>query len=302
MALVRAGVGRIRIIDRDLPETSNLPRQVLFDEADVAAGHPKAVAAARHLERINARALVEPIVADLTAASAPRLLGGVDVIVDGTDNFEARFLINEFACRAGVPWVHGGAIGAEGRVLSVVPGTSACLRCLVPEPPAPGALPTCDTAGVIGPVALVVGAVEAAEVMKLIVGAGPQVGNRLLVCDLWENLWRTVDLAPLAAMGCPTCRGGDYPWLEGRAGSQATVLCGRDAVQVAPAPGLEGIDLGAFAERMAEVGRVVANRWIVRVTIEEGMELAVFADGRAIVSGTRDEARARGLVARYVGT
>jgi adenylyltransferase/sulfurtransferase len=302
MALVRAGVGRIRIIDRDLPETSNLPRQVLFDEADVAAGHPKAVAAARHLERINARALVEPIVADLTAASAPRLLGGVDVIVDGTDNFEARFLINEFACRAGVPWVHGGAIGAEGRVLSVVPGTSACLRCLVPEPPAPGALPTCDTAGVIGPVALVVGAVEAAEVMKLIVGAGPQVGNRLFVCDLWENLWRTVDLAPLAAKGCPTCRGGDYPWLEGRAGSQATVLCGRDAVQVAPAPGLEGIDLGAFAERMAEVGRVVANRWIVRVTIEEGMELAVFADGRAIVSGTRDEARARGLVARYVGT
>lgn len=301
MALVRAGVGRIRIIDRDLPEMSNLPRQVLFDEDDVAAGHPKAVAAARHLGRINAACSVEPIVADLTAASASRLLGGVDVLVDGTDNFEARFLINEFACRERLPWVHGGAIGAEGRVLSVVPGTSACLRCLVPEPPAPGALPTCDTAGVIGPVAFVVGAVEAAEVMKLIVGAGTHVGNRLLVCDLWENLWRTVDLAPLAEAGCPTCRGGDYPWLEGRAGSQATVLCGRDAVQVAPAPGLDGIDLGVFAERMAGVGRVVANRWIVRVTLGEGVELAVFADGRAIVSGTRDEARARGLVARYVG-
>ena len=301
MALVRGGIGRIRIIDRDVPELSNLPRQVLFDEADVVAGLPKAVAATRHLERINAACRIEPIVADLTPTSAPRLLGGADVIVDGTDNFEARFLINEFACREGIPWVHGGAIGAEGRVLSVLPGASACLRCLVPEPPAPGALPTCDTAGVIGPVALVVGAVEAAEVMKIVVGADTLVGNRLLVCDLWENLWRTVDLAPLAAAGCPTCRGTDYPWLEGRAGTQATVLCGRDAVQVAPSPGLAGIDLGAFAERMASVGRVVANRWIVRVTIDEGIELAVFADGRTIVTGTRDEARARGLVARYVG-
>lgn len=301
MALVRAGVGRIRIIDRDVPELSNLPRQVLFDEADVAAGLPKAVAAASHLRRINAACQIEPIVADITPAIASRLLGGVDVIVDGTDNFEARFLINEFACREGIPWVHGGAIGAEGRVLSVLPGRSACLRCLVPDPPAPGALPTCDTAGVIGPVALVVGAVEAAEVMKIIVGAEAPVGNRLLVCDLWDNLWRSVDLSPLASAGCPTCRGNDFPWLEGRAGTQATVLCGRDAVQVAPGPGLAGIDLAAFAERMAAVGRVVANRWIVRVTVEEGIELAVFADGRTIVSGTRDEARARGLVARYVG-
>ena len=301
LALVRAGIGRIRIIDRDVPELSNLPRQVLFDEADVAAGLPKAVAAASHLRRINAACRIDPIVADLTPASAPRLLGDVDVIVDGTDNFEARFLINELACREGIPWVHGGAIGAEGRVLAVLPGRSACLRCLVPDPPAPGALPTCDTAGVIGPVALVVGAVEAAEVMKIIVGTDSPVGNRLLVCDLWDNLWRCVDLAPLAVAGCPTCREHDFPWLEGRAGTQAAVLCGRDAVQVAPAPGLAGIDLAAFAERMAAVGGVVANRWIVRVTVEEGLELAVFADGRTIVSGTRDEARARGLVARYVG-
>ena len=298
LALVRAGIGRIRIIDRDVPELSNLPRQVLFDEADVAAGLPKAVAAASHLRRINAACRID---ADLTPASAPRLLGDVDVIVDGTDNFEARFLINELACREGIPWVYGGAIGAEGRVLAVLPGRSACLRCLVPDPPAPGALPTCDTAGVIGPVALVVGAVEAAEVMKIIVGTDSPVGNRLLVCDLWDHLWRCVDLAPLAVAGCPTCREHDFPWLEGRAGTQATVLCGRDAVQVAPPPGLVGIDLAAFAERMAAVGRVVANRWIVRVTVEEGLELAVFADGRTIVSGTRDEARARGLVARYVG-
>ncbi|MFM7250965.1 MAG: ThiF family adenylyltransferase [Planctomycetaceae bacterium] len=300
MALTRAGVGRLRIIDRDVPERSNLPRQVLFDEADVAAGIPKAVAAAGHLERIDSSCRIEPVVADLTAASAARLLGGVDLIVDGTDNFEARFLINEFACGAGIPWVHGGAIGAEGRVLAVLPGRTACLRCLVPEPPAPGALPTCETAGIIGPAALVVGAVEAAEAIKILVGALDRVGNRLLVCDLWENLWRCVDLAPLAAAGCPTCRQGDYPWLEGRAGGGATPLCGRDAVQVAAPPGA-AVDLAAFAARMAACGRVTANPWIVRVALEGGIELAVFADGRAIVSGTRDEARARGLVARWLG-
>lgn len=300
MALVRAGIGAVRIIDRDLPELSNLPRQVLFDEADVAAGLPKAVAAARHLERMASACRIEAVVADLSATNASRLLGGVDVIVDGTDNFEARFLVNEYSCREGIPWVHGGAIGAEGRVLSVLPGKSACLRCLVPEPPAPGVLPTCDTAGVLGPVALVVGAVEASEAIKILAGAIDRVGNRLLVCDLWENSWRTVDLEPLAEAGCPTCRGGDYPWLEGRVGTQATVLCGRDAVQVIPTPGA-GIELPAFAARMADVGSVVANPWIVRVTVEGGIELAVFADGRTIVSGTRDEARARGLVARYVG-
>ena len=300
MALVRAGVGHVRIIDRDLPELSNLPRQVLFDEADVTAGLPKAVAAARHLERINSAARIEPIVADLTAANADALLGGVDVIVDGTDNFEARFIVNEFACRHGMPWVHGGAIGAEGRVLAVLPGQTACLRCLVPEPPAPGTLPTCETAGIIGPAALVVGAVEAAEAIKLLAGVSDGRDHRLLVCDLWSNVWRTVDLSALAAEGCPTCRGGDHPWLEGRLGGRATALCGRDAVQV-PAPTGGTIDLAAVAERLAAVAVVTANRWIVRAEVEQGIQLSVFADGRAIVSGTREEARARAIVSKYLG-
>ena len=299
MALVRAGVGFVRLIDRDVPERSNLPRQVLFDEADVAAGLPKAVAAARHLTAINSAATIEPVVADLTAANVTDLLGGVDVIVDGTDNFEARYLVNEYACRQGVPWVHGGAIGAEGRVLTIVPGRTACLRCLVPEPPAAGSLPTCDTAGIIGPAALVVGAVEAAEAIKLLCGAHDQITGRMLVCDLWDNVWRTIDLAALAAEGCPTCRGGDSPWLEGRLGGRPTALCGRDAVQVMSA--VAGIDLAAVAARLAAVAAVHANPWIVRAQIEPGIELAVFADGRAIVSGTRDEARARALVARYLG-
>jgi adenylyltransferase/sulfurtransferase len=299
VALVRAGVGMLRLIDRDLPEISNLPRQLLFDEQDVRDGLPKAVAAKRQLAKVDGEVAIEAEVADLTAGNAGRLLGGVDCIVDGTDNFEARFLINDFACREGVPWVYGGAIGAEGRVLAVRPGKTACLRCLIPEPPAAGALPTCETAGIIGPAAMVVGAVQAAEAIKLLVGASA-TGHAMLVCDLWEGVWRSLDLTPLAEAGCPTCRGHDFPWLEGRAGSGSTAVCGRDAVQVVPAfPGV--IDLTALAGRLRGMGEVTANPWLMRIDIEPGLRLSVFADGRAIVSGTRDEAKARAIVSRYVG-
>jgi len=262
MALVRAGVGFVRIIDRDVPELSNLPRQVLFDEADVVAGVPKAAAAAAHLQRINSAAAIEPVVADLTPASAAALLGGVDLIVDGTDNFEARFLINEFSCRHGIPWIYGGAIGAEGRVMTVLPGKTACLRCLIPDPPAPGVMPTCDTAGIIGPAAVVVGAIEAAEAIKLIVGATDRLGNRLLACDLWEGVWRSIDVSSLAEHGCATCRSSDFPWLEGRLGGQAAAICGRDAVQVASPVGVT-IDLAALAARLGPFGAVTANPWLV---------------------------------------
>jgi len=300
LALARAGIGYLRLIDRDVPELSNLPRQVLFDEADVTAGLPKAVAAAHQLERMNSAIVVEPVVADLVAATADRLLGGVDLIVDGSDNFAARYLVNEFACATGIPWVYGGAIGAEGRVLAVVPGQTACLRCLVPDPPAAGALPTCDTAGIIGPAALVVGAVQAAETIRLLADPTAAPSGRMLVCDLWQGAWRTIDLSPLAADGCPTCRGGDRPWLEGRMGGVTTVLCGRDSVQVA-ATTQASVDLDALAARLAGVAPVAANRWMVRAEIEPGIELVVFADGRALVGGTRDEARARTIVARYLG-
>lgn len=298
MALARAGVGFLRLIDRDVPEPSNLPRQVLFDEADVAAGLPKAVAAARQLSRINSDAAFEPIVADLTPANAVSLLAGVDVIVDGTDNLEARYLVNEVACRSCTPWVHGGTIGAEGRVLTVIPGQTACLRCLVPEPPPPGTLPTCDTAGIIGPAALVVGAVQAAEAIKLLTGEAKATAGRMLACDLWAFQWRVVDLAPLAAAGCPTCRAGDAPWLEGRLGGAATPLCGRDAVQVAAGGGR--VDLPALAARLAGVATVTANKWLLRAEVEPGIRLSVFADGRAIVDGTSDPARSRAIVARYL--
>ena len=299
MTLVRAGVGFLRIIDRDVPELSNLPRQVLFDEADVVAGVPKAAAAAAHLRRINSAAQIEPVVADLTPGNAATLLGGVDLLVDGTDNFEARFVVNEYACRHGIPWVYGGAIGGEGRVMTVLPGRTACLRCLIPDPPAPGVMPTCDTAGIIGPTAVVVGAIEAAEAIKLIVGVAG-MGNRLLVCDLWEGVWRSIDLSSLAEHGCATCRGSDFPWLEGRLGGQAAAICGRDAVQVAALSGVT-VDLTALASKLRPFGAVTANPWLVRAEVEPGIQLSVFADGRAIVAGTREESKARAVVARYVG-
>ena len=300
MALVRAGVGRVRIIDRDLPELSNLPRQVLFEEADVAAGIPKAAAAARHLERVNSAAVIEPVVADLTAANASALLSGADVIVDGSDNFEARFIVNEFSCRHGIPWVYGGAIGAEGRVMAVWPGRTACLRCLVPDPPAAGTLPTCETAGILGPASLVVGAVEAAEAIKILVCGSDEPQSRLLACDLWDGVWRSYDLSALAEQGCPTCRGGEFPWLDGKMAGRATVLCGSDAVQI-EAIGAGTIDLVDLAARLGPLGGVTANPWLVRIDVEDGLRLSVFADGRAIVSGTREESKARAIVARYVG-
>ena len=300
MALVRAGVGRLTLIDRDVPEWSNLPRQILFTEQDVREGLPKAVVAARRLQEIDSRLQVEGEVADLTASTIGPLCATADLIVDGTDNFETRFLINDFACRESIPWIYGGVIGAEGRVQAVVPGVTACLRCLVPAPPAPGSLPTCDTAGVIGPAVLVVGGVQAAEAIKLLVGTDQPPPSRLLVCDLWESSWRTIDLSPLAVAGCGSCRGDDHPWLVGSGSTEATVLCGQDAVQFRVGAA-QSLDLEDLAARLGAVGPVTLNRWLLRAEVEPGITLSVFTDGRLIVTGTREPARGRSIAARYVG-
>ena len=298
-ALARAGVGRLTLIDRDVPEWSNLPRQFLFTEQDVRAALPKAVVAARRLQEVDSRLSVTPQVADLTCGNIAHLIADADLIVDGTDNFETRFLINDFACESSLSWIYGGVIGAEGRVMPVVPGVTACLRCLIPDPPAAGSLPTCDTAGVIGPAVLVVGGVQAAEAIKLLVSTDQPPASQLLVFDLWEPTWRTIDLAPLAAVGCGSCRGNDRPWLASRQ-SEATLLCGQDAVQFLPAA-TRPADLESLAARLGEAGPVTANRWLVRAEVEPGVTLSVFADGRLIVTGIRDATRARSIVARYVG-
>jgi adenylyltransferase/sulfurtransferase len=299
--LVRAGVGHLRIVDRDFVELTNLQRQVLFDEEDVAAGLPKAVAAAAKLRRINSQVEVEPVVADFDHHNALALCEGVDCILDGTDNFETRYLLNDVSLRQGIPWVYGGCIGAEGQTMTILPHQTPCLRCLMPEPPPAGAAATCDTAGILAPIVNVIASYQAMEAMKILAGHKEAVQPNLLVFEMWENRVRQLRIAGLSeGTDCPACQGREFPWLEGRRGSHTVALCGRNAVQLMPSRQTH-ISLEELAGRLAGMGRVTHNPFLVRLEIP-GYSLAVFGDGRAIVSGTDDIALARTLYARYVGT
>jgi adenylyltransferase/sulfurtransferase len=298
--LVRSGVGRVRIVDRDFVELTNLQRQVLFDEDDVAAALPKAVAAARKLARINSQVEVEPIVADVNHANILGLCEGVDVILDGTDNFEARFLVNDAAVKLGIPWVYGGCLGDEGTTITILPKETPCLRCVMAEPPPPGATPTCDTAGVLAPIVNVVASLQANEALKILSGNRQAVNRRWTLLELWDNAIRQVEIGGLRdASDCPTCRRGEFPWLAGERASHTAVLCGRNAVQLS-FPGRERLDLDELARKLAPVGRVSRNPFLLRLAVDDFV-LTVFPDGRAIVGGTDDVAAARNLYARYVG-
>ena len=298
--LVRSGVGHVRIVDRDFLELSNLQRQVLYDEADVALGLPKAIAAANKLRAINSEVTVEPVVADVAHKNVADLAGDCDVVVDGTDNFEVRFLLNDFAHATGTPWVYGGVIGAEGQSLTIVPGETACLACMLDEPPPPGATPTCDTAGVLGPAVNLVAAIQSAEAMKLLSGNREAISRKLTVVDLWRNTLRQVDLSKLQASGdCRVCSDRDYGWLDGRRGSQAAILCGRNAVQLRP-DAEQSLDLISLAESLDGVAETFANPYLLRAETENHT-ITIFPDGRAIVSGTDDVAVARSVFAQLVG-
>ncbi len=297
--LARAGIGYLRLVDRDFVEITNLQRQVLFDEADAAEGLPKAVAAAAKLRRINSAIEFEPIVADVTAGNVLSLFDGVNLIIDGTDNLETRFLLNEAALKRKIPWIYGGAIGATGQSLTILPGGSPCLRCVIPESPPPGTMPTCDTAGILASAIHTIAAVQACEAIKILSGNVAAANRGLLVVDLWENHVRYVGLSRLAETGCPTCRECDYPWLAGRRGSQSAILCGRNAVQLAAASNGENSrppSLDALAKKLAGVGQLSRNAYLVRLAID-GYTITLFADGRAIIAGTDDIATARGVYA-----
>lgn len=213
--LVRAGVGRVRIVDRDRVELHNLQRQVLFDEEDAAEQRPKAVAAARRLARINSEVAVEPIFDEITAGNIETFVQDVDVIVDGTDNFPTRFLVNDVAVKHAIPWIYGGCVGTEGQVMAIVPGQTPCLRCLLPECPDPAKLPTCPTHGILGPTVGVIASLEAMEAMKLLSRNAEAVSSRLTVVNLWENLFRQIDVSSLRDQSdCPTCKHRRFTWLE----------------------------------------------------------------------------------------
>ena len=297
--LVRAGVGTVRIVDRDFVELSNLHRQSLFDEQDARQQLPKAIAAAEKLRRINSTVAIEPIVADIDHTNVEQFCQGVDVLLDGTDNFETRFLLNDAAVRGGLPWVYGGCVGAEGLSMTIRPGLTPCLRCLMPDCPLPGSTPTCDTAGILGPVVGVIASIEAIEAIKILSGHAEAASRSLTVVELWNGHMRQVDVSRLREqVDCPTCKRHEFPWLAGRGGNRSAVLCGRNAVQLTHPGGRVSLD--ELAARLRGVGRVTQNQFLLRLVVEP-YELTIFPDGRAIIGGTDDPATARSLYARYVG-
>lgn len=296
--LVRAGVGTLRIIDRDFVEESNLQRQILFDEEDVRAVLPKAIAAEKKLRSANSLVNVEGLVEDVNASSISRLLDGFDLIVDATDNFDARFLINDYAVKTGIPWVYGACVGSYGLTFPILPGDGACLRCVFESAPPAGVSPSCDTAGVIGPIVSVIAGIQVAEALKILSGRRDRINRRITTIDLWENRYEVVDLPP-PYPECPCCGKREYPYLDGSLGADVTTLCGRNSVQIRRREGAS-IDLDDLARRLEQVGSLERNRFLLRAMID-GYQLTVFADGRAIVNGTYDVAVAKSLYSRYIG-
>jgi adenylyltransferase/sulfurtransferase len=296
--MVRAGVGGLTVIDRDYVEESNLQRQSLFTEEDAALSLPKASAAEARLRKLNSEVEVRGVIADLSPENAAGALGGAHLVLDGTDNFETRFLVNDVCVREGIPWVYGACVGSYGLALLVRPRQSPCLRCVLEELPAPGSGPTCDTAGVVAPIVQVIAGIQAAEGLKVLAGRTESLLPGIVSVDLWRGHFEVVHLRDRAPW-CPACTAGRYDYAEARSGGSA-VLCGRDAVQVRPSAASH-LDLAALARRLAGAGRVTANEHLVRFAASDA-ELVVFADGRAIVKGVRDATQARSVYAKYVGS
>jgi adenylyltransferase/sulfurtransferase len=294
-ALARAGVGQITIIDRDYVETSNLQRQWLFDEDDAANALPKAAAAATKLRRINSGVRVEARVTDLTSENAGELLARANVILDGTDNFETRYLINDVAVKLGIPWIYGAAVGSYGVTMPVFPSKTACLSCVFPEPPV-GTQPTCDTAGVLNSVTASIAAFQVADALKILAGAAERVEPRLLTIDVWENTIHSAQ-AGRRDPECPACGRREFRYLEA-ARRRPITLCGRNAVQIHESR--RSLNLGELRTALEPLGAVRANEYALRFSCPP-YEMTVFADGRAIIKGTEDLGVARSLYARFVG-
>ncbi len=299
--LARSGIGRLRIVDRDFLEISNLQRQVLFDELDVANHLPKAIAAAEKLERINSAIAIEPIVADVEPTNVESFLDDVDIILDGTDNFEVRFLLNDVSVKHSIPWIYGGCLGADGQTMTILPSETACLNCLMLDgPPPPGTTPTCDAFGILSPIINVIASIQANEAIKILSGNRDAVSRKLSIVGLWDNTFRQMDVSTLRdRVDCPTCRQQQFQWLNGQRGSQSAVLCGRNAVQLSFA-GRESISLDQLESRLAPLGRVERNKFLIKFTVDR-FSITAFPDGRAIVSGTDDITLARKLYAQYLG-
>ncbi len=301
--LVRAGVGHTLICDRDFIEPNNLQRQVLFDEDDIAANLPKAEAAARKLRRVNSEVNIEPAAVDVNHTNIARLAEGAHLLLDGTDNFETRFLINDLAVKTERPWIYGAVIGTTGLCMPIIPHDTPCLRCVFEEAPPPEMNPTCDTAGVLATAVNMVASLEATEAIKLLTGQPDQLNRKLMNVDAWAGRLVGLNVQSTFDKGnCPCCKQGRYDYLSGKIAGTAATLCGRDAVQVASTHQGE-VDLDAIARKLQSVAAspVRHNHFMLRASIE-GYEMTLFPDGRAIIKGTDEPEKARSLYAKYFGT
>jgi adenylyltransferase/sulfurtransferase len=294
--LARSGVGTLRIVDRDYVENSNLQRQSLFDENDARESLPKAVAAARQIARFNSQIIVESHVADLTPANANTLLGGSDVILDGTDNFETRYLINDYAVQNSVAWIYAAAVGSLGVTMNILPGETACLACVFPDAPR-GTMETCETAGILNSAVNLVASIAATEAVKFLVGALPQMRRSLLSWDVWRNERAEVSAAR-PRPGCRTCGERNFVHLAGE-GRPHITLCGRNSVQIHERQ--RPVDFAEMSARLKPLGMVRHNEFVLKFW-REPYEITLFPDGRAIIKGTTDTTIARSLYARYVGS
>jgi molybdopterin/thiamine biosynthesis adenylyltransferase len=297
--LARAGVGKLRIVDRDFVEFTNLQRQTLFKESDAADRLPKAVAAKQRLAEINSSIDVEAIVADVNNSNVEQLIGDCDVVIDGTDNFQVRYLLNDACVKHNVRWIYGAAVSSYGTTMTIIPGETPCLRCIFDEVPDAGSSPTCDTAGVIMPIIATMSATQVTEALKLLVGDTDSLHRSLMQFDVWANDRQRIKLgAPNP--DCKCCGIHEYVFLDADTQEFAAVLCGRNAVQIAPANGAS-VDLASLAANIGKLADVKQNEYLLRFAID-GSEITVFSDGRAIVKGTDEIAQARSLYARYVGS
>ena len=297
--LARAGVGKLRIVDRDFVEFTNLQRQTLYKESDAADRIPKAIAARDRIAEINSEIEVEPIVADINNSNIESLIEGCDVVLDGTDNFQIRYLVNDACAKHNATWIYGAAVSSYGTTMTVIPGETPCLRCIFEEMPDAGSSPTCDTAGVIMPIISSIASIQVSEALKLLTGRRAALHGSLIQIDVWQNEWRKIKLAE-PNPDCVACGERRFEFLDADAQEFSAVLCGRNAVQVAP-PRPVSLDLATLRDRLSPFSEVKQNEYLLRFS-PDVYEMTVFTDGRAIVKGTDDISVARSLYAKYIGT
>jgi adenylyltransferase/sulfurtransferase len=296
--LARAGIGFLRIVDRDFVEFSNLQRQTLYSESDARERLPKAIAAQKRIREINSEIRVEAIVADVNHSNIESLIKDCDLVLDGTDNFQIRYLINDACVKSNVTWIYGAAVSSYGTTMTIIPNKTPCLRCIFEEMPGAGSAPTCDTAGVIQPIIASVSAIQTTEALKILTANFDKLHQSLIQIDVWQNDWRKIKLGKPNA-DCQACGQRNFEFLEAESAEFSAVLCGRDAVQIQPSRRTQ-IDLDDLKLKLKNLGDVKQNEYLLRLTVGD-FELTVFRDARAIIRGTDDVTTARALYARFVG-